>query len=397
MEKEKNVSDSVLLASLAVLGSTGSVGVQALDVARLHGIPVRLLTGHRNVALMERQAREFLPDAVVMADRDAARDLSVRLADTPVRVSGGEEALCDGIRAAAADVTVNAILGEAGLMPTLAAVSCGKRLALSNKESLVIAGEIVMRKAKECGCEIIPVDSEHSAICQCLRTSRPGEVRRILLTASGGPFYGRTRAELEKVTLSDTLAHPTWKMGRKITVDSATMMNKGFEVIEAVHLFGVPEDRIRVLVHRESIIHSAVEYIDNAVIAQMAVPDMRLCVAYALAAPARLSGGCEELDLCRLGKLTFAEPDNEAFPLLEEARAAIRRGGASPAVLNAANESAVAAFLSGRISFSDISRVVCGTHRAFADTAGEAVTLPQILECAAAARRHADSLIEKVD
>ena len=391
------MTDPVLPASLAVLGSTGSVGVQALDVARLHHIPVRLLTGNRNVALMERQAREFLPDAVVMADPAAARDLARRLIDTHIRVSGGEEALCAEIRVAAADVTVNAILGEAGLAPTLAAVSCGKRLALSNKESLVIAGAIVMQAARDHGCEIIPVDSEHSAIYQCLRASRPRDVKRLWLTASGGPFFGRTPAELAQVTLADTLAHPTWKMGRKITVDSATMMNKGFEIIEAVHLFAVPEDRIRVLVHRESIIHSAVEYIDNAVICQMAVPDMRLCVAYALATPARLPGGCEELDLCRLGRLTFAEPDTDAFPLLEEARAAIRVGGASPAVLNAANESAVAAFLAGRISFCDISRIVCETHRAFSGTAGKAVTLPQILECAAAARRHADSLIEKVD
>lgn len=382
--------------SLAVLGSTGSVGVQALDVARRHRIPVRLLTGNRNVSLMEEQARAFLPHAVVMADTQAARDLSQRLLDTSVRVSGGREAICDEIRAASADVTVNAILGEAGLLPTLAAVECGGRLALANKESLVIAGKIVMKRARETGCEIIPVDSEHSAIYQCLRGGRPADVQRIWLTASGGPFFGYTPERLAQVTLADTLAHPTWKMGRKITVDSATMMNKGFEIIEAVHLFGLPEDRIRVLVHRESIIHSAVEYIDTAVIAQMAVPDMRLCVAYALAAPDRIPGGCEPLDLCRVGKLTFAEPDTLAFPLLEEARAAIRCGGASPATLNAANESAVAAFLSGQIPFVSIADIVCETRRTFADTAKTAATLPEILEQAAAARRYADSLIEKV-
>lgn len=347
---------------IAVLGSTGSVGVQSLDVARRHRINIDLLTANRSVKQIEAQAREFLPKTCVMADESAAKDLKIALADTPVKVLSGEDGICESISASSAEAVVNSILGEAGLMPTLSVLDAKKRLALSNKESLVIAGDIVMKKAEQTGAEIIPVDSEHSAIFQSLRASSHNEIKKIILTASGGPFFGMTGEELKKVTLSDTLAHPTWKMGAKITVDSASLMNKGFEVIEACHLFGVSADQVEVTVHRESIIHSAVEYIDNAVIAQMGVPDMRLCVQYALSYPCRVESETERLDLFSLGCLTFARPDMKTFPLLSLAYKAINDGGAMPAVLNAANEIAVAAFLNGKISFCEIFDLVGETY-----------------------------------
>ena len=350
-----------LPSSLSVLGATGSVGRQALDVAKRHAIPVDLLSANTDVRGMEALARRFAPRFCVMADGDAAHDLSTRLRDTGITVRGGESALPETIREVDSPVTVNAILGEAGLLPTLACVSLGRRLALSNKESLVVAGDVVNAEAKKSGCEIIPVDSEHSAIFQCLHAGRASEVRSILLTASGGPFRGMTRKELETVTLRDALAHPTWKMGAKITVDSATMMNKGFEVIEAAHLFGVSPDVIRVVVHPESIIHSAVEYIDSAVVAQLSTPDMRLCVQYALTYPARLPGLTPGLDLFSVGSFHFYPPDPDAFPLLPLAYRAISLGGGVPAVLNAANEVAVAAFLSEKIGFTSIFRIVTET------------------------------------
>ena len=354
-------SEGGLPASLSVLGATGSVGRQALEVAALHGIGVDLLTANTDAAGLEALARKHAPRFCVMADEGAARDLAARLADTAITVRGGVSALTETIVEANSPVTVNAILGEAGLLPTLACVSLGRRLALSNKESLVVAGEIVKAEAKKTGCEIIPVDSEHSAIFQCLHAGEKREVRSLLLTASGGPFRNRTREQLEHVTLKDALAHPTWKMGAKITVDSATMMNKGFEVIEAAHLFDVPPDAIRVVVHPESIIHSAVEYIDSAVIAQLSTPDMRLCVQYALTYPRRLPGLTPGLDLFSVGRLNFYPPDPDAFPLLPLAFRALKLGGGVPAVLNAANEVAVAAFLSEKIKFTAIPTVVSET------------------------------------
>ena len=347
-------SEGGLPASLSVLGATGSVGRQALEVAALHGIGVDLLTANTDAAGLEALARKHAPRFCVMADEGAARDLAARLADTAITVRGGVSALTETIVEANSPVTVNAILGEAGLLPTLACVSLGRRLALSNKESLVVAGEIVKAEAKKTGCEIIPVDSEHSAIFQCLHAGEKREVRSLLLTASGGPFRTRTREQPEHVTLKDALAHPTWKMGAKITVDSATMMNKGFEVIEAAHLFDVPPDAIRVVVHPESIIHSAVEYIDSAVIAQLSTPDMRLCVQYALTYPRRLPGLTPGLDLFSVG----LGGDAADIPL---AFRALKIGGGVPAVLNAANEVAVAAFLSEKIKFTAIPTVVSET------------------------------------
>ena len=344
--------------TIAVLGATGSVGTQALDVARQRGYKVSFLSSHSNIIDTERAAREFMPSAVAMSDESAARDLRTRLADTPVRVYSGSEGITEGISECDFDVAVNSILGEAGLLPSLAVIEKGKRLALANKESLVIAGDIVMSKAKTKGVEILPVDSEHSAIFQSLLSGRQQEIKRIILTASGGPFFGKSREDLLKVTLADTLAHPTWKMGRKITVDSATLMNKGFEVIEAVHLFGVSQDKIEVTVHRQSILHSAVEYVDNSIIGEFSLPDMRMCVQYAVDYPDRLPSMLEPLDLFKVGTLSFERPDTEAFPLLALAKRAAELGGAMGAVLNAADEVAVDAFLREKLSFVGISDTV---------------------------------------
>ncbi len=350
---------------LIILGSTGSVGTQAADVARGHGISVRGVTAHRDVAAIEAQVREFHPDFAVMTHEAAAVDLKIKLADTNTKVLSGYDGIREMLETVKTNnpmgITVeNSILGEAGLAPTLYTLEAGHRLALANKESLVVGGELVMSLCRATGQEILPVDSEHCAIFQCMRAGRPEEVRKIWLTASGGPFYGYTKEQLSTVTKAQTLAHPTWKMGAKITVDSATLMNKGFEVIEAVHLFGVDPQNVTVVVHRESMIHSMVEYTDYSIIAQMSVPDMRHCVQYALTHPYRSSaeGIMQPLDLFAVGKLTFAKPDTETFPLLRLAMDAIALGGAVPAVLNAANEVVVAAFLAEKIRFCEISEYV---------------------------------------
>ena len=378
--------------TVAILGASGSVGMQAIDVARARGYAVDFLSARRDVATLEALAREFKPRYVAMSDEGCARELQASLADTDVRVLSGEEGICEGVKLSHADTVVNSILGEAGLMPTLAVIESGKRLALANKESLVIAGEIVMSCARERGVEILPVDSEHSAIFQSLHAGRREEIKKLILTASGGPFYGKTREELSRVTLEDTLAHPTWKMGKKITVDSATLMNKGFEVIEAAHLFSVDPSKIEVVIHRESILHSAVEYIDNTVIGEMSVPDMRSCVQYAVDYPERCEAVMSELDFFKVASLSFARPDTESFPLLALAKRSIADGGAMPAVLNAADEIAVEAFLQGRIGFTDIFTVVEKTYGKMAD-ARSAVTIDAIIECDRRARSIAATFI----
>ncbi|MBO5269767.1 MAG: 1-deoxy-D-xylulose-5-phosphate reductoisomerase [Clostridia bacterium] len=379
--------------TMLILGSTGSVGEQALDVVREEHIPLLGVSAHKNVSRVEAQVREFHLPFCAMSDEAAASDLRTRLADTDARVYVGESGICEMIADAGADVVENSIIGEAGLIPTLAAIDTGKRLALANKESLVVAGEIVMSRARARNVEILPVDSEHCAIAQCLRGSEGNPIRRILLTASGGPFYGKTRAELSEITVARALAHPTWKMGKKITIDSATLMNKGFEVIEAVHLFGVTPEQVEVVVQRESIIHSMVEYIDNSVIAQLSSPDMRLCVQYALTAPKRNPAVIAPLDFTKLGTLTFGAPDMETFVLLDAAFRAIRGGGALPAVLNAANEVAVAAFLSYRIGFCDIMDVVTETLETLSASAIAARSLEEILAYDREARRIADTYV----
>ena len=372
--------------SLIVLGSTGSVGTQALDVARTNKIKIKGLCANKDYRTVEAQARELSPSAVAMSDESAARELRIRLADTEVKVYSGQEGICQMIEESDAEAVVNSIIGGAGLLPTLSAVRCGKRLALANKESLVVAGDIVMDEARRNSAKLYPVDSEHCAIHQCLRSGRENEVKRIVLTASGGPFFGMTRDELADISVERALAHPTWKMGAKITIDSATLMNKGFEVIEAAHLFGVPVDSIDVIVHRESIIHSMVEYIDNSVIAQMSVPDMRHCVQYALEYPVRGKAVIPQLDLTAIGRLSFAMPDLDTFVLLGAAYECKRRGGALCAVLNAANEVAVDLFLHKKLSFLGIFDTVLRTVDALSDASTES-TLEGILEYDKLARR----------
>ena len=378
---------------ISVLGSTGSVGEQALDVADKLGLKVNSVSANTNSKRVEEQARKFSLSSVAMADEESARDLRVRLADTNVKVYSGESGICEMIAAENNDTVVNSIIGRAGLLPTLAVIDSGARLALANKESLVVAGEIVMARAREKGVEILPVDSEHSAIFQCLKSGKQQEIKRILLTASGGPFFGYTKEQLKGITLEDALAHPTWKMGAKITVDSATLMNKGFEVIEAAHLFGVPADRIQVVVHRESIIHSMVEYIDNSVIAQMSVPDMRLCVQYAVTYPERETATIPELDLFKVASLSFKEPDVKTFSLLACAIDCANKGGALPAVLNAANEVAVGAFLDRRIQFYHIAEAVGEVVDAM-QSAKDAHELSAILELDLEARRLTANLLK---
>lgn len=344
---------------LSILGSTGSIGTQALDVARKQGIEITALTANCNVDLLEEQAREFSPKTVAMLDEASASDLRMRLADTDIKVLSGISGICECAREQSCDTVLNSIVGMAGLLPTMDAINEGKNLALANKETLVAGGKLVMDTARENGVKIYPVDSEHSAIFQCLEGApKDRALKRIILTASGGPFFGRTREELKDVTVEQALKHPNWSMGAKITIDSATMMNKGLEIIEACWLFGVPEDKIKVVVHRESIIHSAVEFDDNAIIAQLGLPDMRIPIQYALTYPNRYPSPTGEVDLASLGILTFADPDYETFDCLSVCREAIRRGGLYPCAANSANEQANALFREGKISFLEIGELV---------------------------------------
>lgn len=345
--------------NISILGSTGSIGRQSLDVIAACGMSVAALTANSNVELMEQQVRQFKPELAVLMDEKAAAELRVRLADTNTRVASGMDGLIEAASIPSADTVITAVVGMVGLRPTLAAIECGKRIALANKETLVCAGELVMAAAKRHGAEIVPVDSEHSALFQSLQGCQDrGEVKRLILTASGGPFFGWKREQLEEVTLEQALRHPNWSMGAKITVDSATLMNKGLEFIEAMHLYQMPPEKISIVVHRESIIHSLVEYCDNAVIAQLGSPDMRLPIQYALTWPARTEGPAAPLDLLTCGALTFAQPDMEAFPCLPLALRAARVGGTAGAILNGANEAAVGLFLEKKIGFMDISRRV---------------------------------------
>ena len=352
------------MKKLSLLGSTGSIGTQALQVVqnlREQGEKweVAALAARSSVNRLEEQARQFHPDVVAVFDEGAALSLRQSLRDTDIQVLSGMEGLCEAAAWPEADLTLNAVVGMVGLQPTLAALQAGKALALANKETLVAGGAIVMEAARKRNLPILPVDSEHSAIFQCLQgCPERGALKKLVLTASGGPFFGRSRQELAGVTREQALRHPNWDMGAKITIDSATMMNKGLEVMEASWLFDLPEHRIEVVVHRESVIHSMVEYQDNAVVAQLGVPDMAVPIQYALTYPRRMPSPAGELDLCALGKLTFYPPDREAFPCLELCREALRRGGLVPAAANGANEQAVALFLEGKIGFLDISRLV---------------------------------------
>ncbi len=342
---------------ITVLGSTGSIGEQALDVARKNGYKIKALAAGKSIDKLEKQAREFMPEIVAVFDSECAKELKTRLSDTPVTVVSGSEGVCFAAEQKV-DIVLNAVVGIAGLRPTFAAMNAKNDIALANKETLVTAGELVNRRAAEQGVKIIPVDSEHSAIFQSLQGAPKGSLKKIILTASGGPFYGKTIEELRNVTAVQALKHPNWSMGNKITIDSATLMNKGLEVIEAVHLFGVSADDIEVLVHRQSILHSAVELSDGAVIGQMGTPDMRLPIEYAITWPERGDLCCERLSLADVGTLTFARPDLKTFRCLELCINAIKAGGLKPAAANGANEEAVALFLSGKIGFTDIADLV---------------------------------------
>ena len=372
--------------TIALLGATGSIGRQTLEVARELGLTVAALTAHTNIDLLERQARQFRPRLAAVYDAAAAAVLRDRLSDTDIEVLAGEEGLLAAATLAEADTLVTAVMGSVGLAPTLAAIRQGKRIALANKETLVCAGELVMSAAAEYGAEIIPVDSEHSAVFQCLQGCRDrGEARRILLTCSGGPFYGKTHDQLEHVTAADALRHPNWHMGAKITIDSATLMNKGLEVIEAMRLYALPVEQVQAVIHRKSIVHSLVEFRDGALLAQLGTPDMKLPIRYALTYPYRAETPDAPLDLLQCGALTFAAPDEDAFPCLRLARQCGKTGGTSCAILNGANEAAVALFLRGDIGFNDIHRCV---ERALSRVAVKyQPSLADILEADRAARQ----------
>ena len=371
--------------TLSILGSSGSIGRQALKVAECCGHDVAAITVNASVVRAEEQARRFKPQLAVAVDEGAAADLRVRLADTGTQVLSGPEGLLEAAALPQADTVVTAIVGVAGLRPTLAAIDGGKRIALANKETLVCAGELVMERAKEKGAEIVPVDSEHSAIFQCLQgcASRQ-EIKRLILTCSGGPFYGMNTVEAGRMTKADALKHPNWTMGPKITVDCATLMNKGLEVIEAMRLYRLPLEQVDVVVHRQSIVHSLVEFRDGAVLAQLGTPDMRLPIRYAMTYPERGENPADPLDLLSCPPLTFAPPDREVFPCLALAEEAAVRGGTACAVLNGANEEAVRLFLADRIGFYDIFHL---TKKAIAALpAVEKPTLEEIVEADQAAR-----------
>ena len=344
------------MKNLSILGSTGSIGTQSLDVCRMHAYSVKCLTANTDVKKMEAQIREFNPELVCMMNEDAAEDLKTRVADLPVKVTCGMQGLIECATYSGADTILNSVVGMIGLLPTIEAIKAKKTIALANKETLVAGGSLVIRLAKENGVSILPVDSEHSAIFQALQGCPSKDaVKKIILTASGGPFFGKTLSELEDVTPADALKHPNWNMGAKITIDSATMMNKGLEFIEAKWLFDMPNDAIEIVVHRESVVHSAIVYKDNSVIAQLGVPDMRIPIQYALTYPAREESPVQELSLADYGKLTFFEPDYKTFKCIDVCKKAIALGGLHPAAANGANEESVKLFLNGKIKFTDIA------------------------------------------
>ena len=379
--------------NLVILGSTGSIGRQTLDVCEHLPIRILALTAGTNVDRMERQCRAVHPKLAVMASAAAAEELKRRLSDIDISVLSGEEGLIAAASMDEADTVLTAVVGMVGLKPTLAAIHKGRRIALANKETLVCAGELVMAAAKEYGAEILPVDSEHSAIFQCLTgCADRGEIRKLILTCSGGPFFGMTRDALQSVTRDDALKHPNWKMGEKITVDCATLMNKGLELIEAMRLYGLPREKVEIAIHRQSIIHSLVEYCDGAVLAQLGVPDMRLPIQYALTYPKRMVSPAAALDLFSCGALDFCQPDTQTFPCLQLAMNAAQTGGTACAVLNGANEVAVAKFLRREIGFYAISDAV--SYALDTVENGPATCLDDVLAADAKARRAATEYLE---
>ncbi len=379
-----------MVRSISILGCTGSIGRQTAAVAEHTGVKVAALTANRQIELLETQTRKFRPGFVAVYDEKAAKDFKTAVADMDVRVGSGMEGLMEAATLPEADCVVTAVSGSVGLRPTLAAIGEKKRIALANKETLVCAGEIVMKKAAEQGAEIVPVDSEHSAIFQCLMGRGPGELKKILLTGSGGPFRGKKRRELESVSPAQAVKHPNWSMGAKISVDSSTLMNKGLEFIEAMHLFAVKPEDIQVLIHPQSVIHSMVELIDGTVIAQLGVPDMGLPIQLALTYPQRQGSMFESLDLFSLRELSFERPDLENFPCLALAMDCARAGGLAPCVMSAANEVAVGLFLQGRLGYN---RIYDCALKAVEELGGAASTdLDTVLEADLAARQYVKEL-----
>ena len=377
------------MKKISILGSTGSIGTQALEVCSTHNFDVVGLLAYSNEKLLEEQVRKYSPKIACIADPARYQSFRTRVSDLPVKVVTGLDGLCETATIKEADTVLNAVMGMIGLRPTLAAIEAGKEIALANKETLVTGGELVMKKAKEKGVRILPVDSEHSAIFQCIEGYRHCPLNKILLTASGGPFFGKKREDLQKVTVESALKHPNWSMGAKITIDSATLMNKGLEIIEAVHLFGLPPEKIQVVVHRESVVHSAVEFEDFSVIAQMGVPDMKIPIQYALTYPERIPCPVKPLDLFQYSKLTFAPYDADTFPTIGAAQKAIAAGKLYPTLLNSANERLVSLFLEGKIRFLDILDTVEGI---FSLNGDRDVTLENILDGEKEAREWVDSL-----
>ncbi len=380
------------MKNISILGSTGSIGTQSLDVCRMHGYSVKCLTANANVDLMDRQVREFKPDIVCMMSEAAANDLKIKISDTDTKVVSGMNGLIECAAYSGADTVLNSVVGMIGLQPTLEAIKAKKTIALANKETLVAGGHLVTNLAKEYGVSILPVDSEHSAIFQAMQGSpSKSAIKKIILTASGGPFFGKKLEELENVTASDALKHPNWDMGAKITIDSATMMNKGLEFIEAKWLFDMPNDDIEIVVHRESVVHSAIVYQDNSMIAQLGVPDMRIPIQYALTYPERQPSPVAPLSLADYGKLTFFEPDYDTFKCINVCKNAIEMGGLHPAAANGANEESVKFFLEGKIKFTDIAYL--NEEAMLKAPEKENFTLEDVLETDTAAREYVKQTI----
>ena len=384
------------MKQISLLGSTGSIGTQSLDVIEKLGYRVCALTANRSVDVLEEQIRRFRPQVIAVGDEKAAADLRSRIRDLSVTLLVGSEGVCECAALPQADMVINAIVGIAGLRPTLAALEAGKPLALANKESMVTGGELVKAASRRNHAPILPVDSEHSAIFQCLNAAPPDRaLHQLWLTASGGPFFGYTRQALKQVTVEQTLRHPNWSMGAKITVDSATMMNKGLEVIEAVHLFDVSPEQVHVVVHRESLLHSAVEFSDGSILAQIGVHDMRVPIQYALTYPNRSQAPCDRLDLSAVGSMSFGAPDLDTFRCLAICLEAIGQGGLKPVAANGANEAAVALFLDRRIGFLDIARLVADATAA--QPVGSVSSVDAVFQADRAAREYVLSHFDEKD
>ena len=382
-----------MVNKLSVLGSTGSIGTQTLDVARKHNMQISALTAHSNIELLEEQIREFKPAVAVVYDENRAKELKLKIKDLDTKVYSGMDGLLHAATLDDCDLVVNAVVGMVGLKPTLASIEAKKNIAFANKETLVAGGALVMDAAKKNGVTLFPVDSEHSAIFQCLQACPPEKsLKKIILTASGGPFFGKTYDELKDVTVAQALNHPNWSMGAKITIDSATMMNKGLEIIEAAWLFDMSPDDIDVVVHRESIIHSMIEFVDNSVLAQLGLPDMRIPIQYAITYPHRYESPVQSLDFSKISSMTFYHPDYDTFKCLDACKKAFKRGGVIPAVANGANEVANKLFRDGKISFLEIGELVCSAVDNFEYK--ESKNLSDVLEADKAAREYVYNCIK---